>query len=35
MSISLLEVRGLARSFGAMRAVDDIGFDVRKGTITG
>jgi ABC-type branched-subunit amino acid transport system ATPase component len=35
MSISLLEVRGLSRSFGAMRAVDDIGFAVRKGTITG
>jgi branched-chain amino acid transport system ATP-binding protein len=35
MNRALLEVRGLTRSFGAMRAVDDINFDVLEGTITG
>ena len=31
----LLEVRGLRKSFGGVRAVDDLSFYVREGTITG
>jgi ABC-type branched-subunit amino acid transport system ATPase component len=31
----LLEVKGLRKSFGGLRAVDDLSFDVRPGTITG
>ncbi len=31
----LLEVRGLEKSFGGLRAVDDLSFEVREGTITG
>ena len=32
---AILSVRGLARSFGGIRAVDDCTFDVRPGLITG
>jgi branched-chain amino acid transport system permease protein len=31
----LLDVRGLRKSFGGLRAVDDLTFEVREGTITG
>jgi ABC-type branched-subunit amino acid transport system ATPase component/ABC-type branched-subunit amino acid transport system permease subunit len=31
----LLEVKGLTKSFGGLRAVDDLSFTVREGTITG
>jgi branched-chain amino acid transport system ATP-binding protein/branched-chain amino acid transport system permease protein len=31
----LLEVKGLAKSFGGLQAVDDLSFVVREGTITG
>ncbi|WP_216629286.1 ABC transporter ATP-binding protein [Pararhizobium mangrovi] len=31
----MLEVRGLAKSFGGLRAIDDCTLSVRKGTITG
>jgi branched-chain amino acid transport system permease protein len=31
----LLEVEGLSKSFGGLRAVDDLSFVVREGTITG
>jgi ABC-type branched-subunit amino acid transport system ATPase component/ABC-type branched-subunit amino acid transport system permease subunit len=31
----LLEVRGLTKTFGGLRAVDDLSFSVREGTITG
>ncbi|HET8561936.1 MAG TPA: ATP-binding cassette domain-containing protein [Marmoricola sp.] len=31
----MIEIRGLAKSFGAVRAVDDLGFDVRPGAVTG
>jgi branched-chain amino acid transport system permease protein len=31
----LLEVNGLAKTFGGLRAVDDLSFYVREGTITG
>jgi ABC-type branched-subunit amino acid transport system ATPase component/ABC-type branched-subunit amino acid transport system permease subunit len=31
----LLEVEGLGKSFGGLRAVDDLSFAVREGTITG
>jgi ABC-type branched-subunit amino acid transport system ATPase component len=30
----ILEVRGVSRSFGGVRAVDDAGFDVARGSIT-
>jgi ABC-type branched-subunit amino acid transport system ATPase component len=30
-----LEVKGLSKSFGGLRAVDDLSFSVREGTITG
>jgi ABC-2 type transport system ATP-binding protein len=33
--MSLLEVRGLRRDFGALRAVDDVSFDLEAGTILG
>ncbi|MEX0758515.1 MAG: ABC transporter ATP-binding protein, partial [Tistlia sp.] len=32
---TILEVRGLSRSFGGLRAVDDVSFSVRKGMILG
>jgi len=32
---ALLEVRGLVKSFGGLRAIDSCSLDVRKGTITG
>jgi branched-chain amino acid transport system permease protein len=32
---ALLEVKGLRKSFGGLRAVDDLSFAVREGTITG
>ncbi len=32
---ALLEVKGLRKSFGGLRAVDDLSFTVREGTITG
>ncbi len=35
MSVALLEVRGLARSFGGLRAVQDVDLDVAEGSITG
>ena len=31
----LLEVKGLSKSFGGLRAVDDLSFGVRRGTVTG
>jgi branched-chain amino acid transport system permease protein len=31
----LLEVKGLSKSFGGLRAVDDLSFGVRGGTVTG
>ena len=31
----LLEVKGLTKTFGGLRAVDDLSFSVREGTITG
>jgi branched-chain amino acid transport system ATP-binding protein len=31
--VSLLEVAGISKSFGGLRAVDDVGFDVRSGSI--
>jgi branched-chain amino acid transport system permease protein len=34
-SRTLLEVKGLSKSFGGLRAVDDLSFAVREGTITG
>ncbi len=33
--MSLLEVRGLRRDYGALRAVDDVSFDLEAGTILG
>jgi branched-chain amino acid transport system ATP-binding protein len=35
MSDALLELRGLTRSFGGLRAVQDVDLDVRRGGITG
>jgi branched-chain amino acid transport system ATP-binding protein len=35
MSNVLLETKGLTRSFGPMKAVDDVSIAVRRGTITG
>ena len=35
MTGALLEVRGLARSFGGVRAVDGVSFDVVAGSVTG
>jgi branched-chain amino acid transport system permease protein len=32
---TLLEVKGLSKSFGGLKAVDDLSFAVREGTITG
>jgi branched-chain amino acid transport system ATP-binding protein len=32
---AVLEVRGLAKAFGGIRAVDDVSFDVREGEILG
>src|SRR5687767_4090776 len=32
---ALLEVNGLVKSFGGVRAVDDVSIDVEAGTITG
>jgi len=32
---ALLEVRGLSRNFGGLRAVDDLGFDVPRGSVVG
>ena len=32
---AILSVRGVARAFGGIRAVDDCTFDVRPGLITG
>ena len=32
---TLLEVKGLAKAFGGLRAVDDLSFAVKEGTITG
>jgi branched-chain amino acid transport system permease protein len=34
-SRTLLEVKGLSKSFGGVRAVDDLSFAVREGSITG
>ena len=31
----MIEIRGLVKSFGAVRAVDDLGFDVRQAAVTG
>ena len=31
----MIEVRGLTKQYGAVRAVDDLTFDVRPGTVTG
>ncbi|HEX8539034.1 MAG TPA: ABC transporter ATP-binding protein, partial [Cystobacter sp.] len=33
--MSLLEVKGLRRDFGALRAVDDVSFELEAGTILG
>jgi ABC-2 type transport system ATP-binding protein len=33
--MSLLEVKGLRRDFGALRAVDDVSFELEEGTILG
>jgi branched-chain amino acid transport system ATP-binding protein len=35
MMASILEVRGIAKSFGALRVISDLTFDVRKGEILG
>ncbi|RVT84284.1 ABC transporter ATP-binding protein [Rhodobacteraceae bacterium CCMM004] len=35
MADAILTTRGLCRSFGALRAVDDVTLDVRRGSITG
>ena len=35
MSDALLTISGLARSFGQMKAVDDVSFDIKRGSITG
>ncbi len=35
MTAALLSVRGLSRSFGAIRAVDDVSFDVAEGEVLG
>ena len=35
MAEPILETRGLARSFGALRAVDDVSLAIRPGSITG
>ena len=32
---ALLEIRGLSRTFGGLRAVDDLSFDVPKGSVVG
>jgi len=32
---TLLEVKGLSKSFGGLRALDDLSFTVRQGTVTG
>jgi ABC-type branched-subunit amino acid transport system ATPase component/ABC-type branched-subunit amino acid transport system permease subunit len=32
---TLLEVKGLSKSFGGLRALDDLSFAVREGTVTG
>src|SRR5690606_34755001 len=34
-SMPLLQIRDLARSFGGLRAVDGVSFDVSRGSITG
>ena len=31
--MALLSARGLTKSFGGLRAVDDVSFDVREGSI--
>src|SRR6266478_4154663 len=33
--MALLEIKGLSKSFGAIRAVDTVGFEVRPGEIYG
>jgi ABC-2 type transport system ATP-binding protein len=33
--VKIIEVRGLSKSFGAVRAVDDVSFDVEQGEIVG
>ena len=33
--MALLEIKGLSKSFGAIRAVDTVGFEVRQGEIYG
>src|SRR5260370_13483126 len=33
--MGLLEIKGLSKSFGAIRAVDTVGFEVRPGEIYG
>jgi branched-chain amino acid transport system ATP-binding protein len=35
MSPAMLEVRDVSMNFGALRALDNVGFEVREGTITG
>ncbi|MFN3937175.1 MAG: ABC transporter ATP-binding protein [Gemmobacter sp.] len=35
MAEPILQIRGLARSFGAFRAVDGVTLDIRRGSITG
>ena len=32
---SMVAIRGISKSFGAIRAVDDISFDVRRGEVLG
>jgi branched-chain amino acid transport system ATP-binding protein len=34
MSAPALEIRGLGKSFGGLRAVDDVSFEVREGSLT-
>src|SRR5487761_7137 len=34
-SMAIIEIRGLAKRFGAVQAVDDLSFDVARGTVTG
>ena len=35
MAEPILSTRGLSKSFGTLKAVDDVGIDIRKGSITG